>query len=101
MPNGFWDRILLTDDDENILSDVFKIAAALVFALYIYDLSYDGIFSKKSFNLFWLTLFLWVLSYVAFSVGADHTKDFFTDLYMAKGGMDDLKYDFQSSLKRF
>jgi hypothetical protein len=100
-PVTFWDRILLTDEDDNLLSGMFKVLAGLICAYYFYNLSYDNIFSKKSFNLFWLTLLFGVFSYVAFGIGAGHTKDFFINLYLTKGGTDDIKYDFQSRLNMF
>jgi len=94
-PNGFWDRILLTDENENLLSDVLKVATAILFVFYIYNLRFDNIFSNKSFNIIWVTIFICVLSYMAYDIGADHTKDFFTKLYTSSGGKELTKYDFQ------
>lgn len=97
--NDFWDRILLTHEDENLLVDFLKAASGLVFAWYIFKLNYDNLFSKKSFNLFWLGLFLSVMSYVAFDIGAAHTSDFYGDLYLTKGGDKLADYYFERGLK--
>ncbi len=98
-PKDVWDRLLLTHEDDNLLSDLFKIAASVAFAFYIYNLSYDNIFSKKSFNLFWLTLCFCVFNYCAYYWGTSYTRDFYSDLYKAHGGDIYVGHDFQSGPK--
>ena len=98
-PKGFWDWLLLTQDDDNVLVDLFKAASALLFAWYFYQLNYDNIFSKRSLNLFWAGLFLCVLNYITLGVGADHTRDFFRAISAAKSADRSDYYDFQSHLR--
>jgi hypothetical protein len=97
-PSDFWDRILLTHENDNILDAILKIAACFLLALYVYQLNYDNLFSKKSFTLFWLILFLYWLNFFTHSIGSDHTRDFFRNLYLAKGGDDSNQFDFQSGI---
>ena len=97
-PASVWDWLLLTQDDENVLVDLFKIAAALVFARYIFEVDYDTLFSKRNFNLFWFGLFLCVMAHAGTIMGSHHTSDFYRDLYTAKGGAE-FKYDFQPRLR--
>lgn len=97
-PNDFWDRLLLTADDDNLLIDFVKIAAGLAFVYYVYNLQYDNFFSKKSFWLFMLTLYICFLSYCAFTFGIYHTRDFWRELYIAKGGKERDSWDFDIGL---
>jgi len=90
---------LLTQDDENVLADLLKIAAALVFARYVFDIDYDTLFSKRSFNLFCNGLLLCIVAHGAVIVGSHHTSDFYRDLYTAKGGDKSAMYDFQPRLR--
>ncbi|BAU52354.1 hypothetical protein [Mucilaginibacter gotjawali] len=99
-PNSFWDRLLLTHQDENIMVDILKAACGMAFAWYFFKLKYDNVFSKRSLNLFWLALSLCVMIFLALSIGQDHTSDFYCALFLAKGGDELTKYDFQRQLIR-
>ena len=60
-----------------------------------YNLKYDNIFSKKSFNLFTYALWICLLSSAAFTFGIYHTRDFWRELYLAKGGSEQNSWDFE------
>lgn len=93
-PNSFWDRLLFTKEEDNLLYDFFKVAAGLTFCLYAFNLQYNNFFSKKSTILFGMALYAIVLGYAAFDIGLTHTLDFYRDLYIAKGGDRSGRYDF-------
>jgi len=98
-PNGFWDELLLTRDDENVLVDIFKMASGLVFAWYFFKQDYDNIFSNRSRDLFFAGLFLCTFNYITFGVGADHTRDFCSALFAPKKGDDTAEIYFKSQIK--
>ena len=93
-PKSFWDKLLLTNEDGNLLSILFKIASALGAAWFIYNLQFDNLFSKKSFNTIWLTLFFAVGILEAYYFGASYTKDFWVDHYLSKVGNTQASYNF-------
>ncbi|MDR3695580.1 hypothetical protein [Mucilaginibacter sp.] len=99
-PNDFWDRMLLTHEDENILTDIVKALAGLAFAWYIFKLEYDNVFSKRSFIVFWLALSLSILTFLALDIGAGHTSSFYHDLSAAKNhDKSNYDYEFERGLK--
>ena len=99
-PNDFWDRMLLTHEDENILTDIVKALAGLAFAWYIFKLEYDNVFSKRSFYFFWLALFLSVWTFLTLDIGAGHTSSFYEDLSAAKNhDKSNYDYEFERGLK--
>ncbi|MDP9075860.1 MAG: hypothetical protein M3O71_00405 [Bacteroidota bacterium] len=99
-PKGFWDRLLLTnEEDGNLLVGFAKILFCLVFAFYMYNLEYENIFSTQSFNIFTATLFCCMLVYMVYYFGELHTRDFWRDFYQAHTGDDSNRFDFQLGLQ--
>ena len=82
-PHDCWDRLLLTHEDENILTDIVKVFAGLAFAWYIFKLEYENVFSNRSLNLFWLALFLSIVTVLTLDIGVTHTQYFYRDLFAA------------------
>ncbi len=96
-PNTFWDKLLLIDDDDNLLSLLFKIICGLAVGWYIYRLQFDNIFSKRKLDFFWLICcFVWCVI-LARDIGISHTRDFWIDRYLSKGGSKETSYEFFSN----
>jgi hypothetical protein len=82
----FWDKLLLTNEDGNLMSEIFKIATSLALARYIFRLQPENVFTGKSLTYFWLTALLFIGIPESYSIGAEHTRDFWRDYYISKGG---------------
>jgi len=91
-PKSFWDYLLLTNTDGNLLTIFFKIAAATAFTWFVFNLSYSSLFSKKSFYIMGLTMALVGGILVAHSYGLSHTLQFWDKLYAANGGSHGSKF---------
>jgi len=92
-PQTLGDILLLTNSKGNLLGILFKIAAAIVFTCFIFNLSYSSLFSIKSFNLIWLAVALVGCVLIARCIGLNHTRDFWNKLYASEGGGHDKRFD--------
>ncbi len=90
----FWDKILLTNEDGNLMCELFKIALCVALAWYVYQLQLENIFSRKSFNIIWLSVMLFVGIIESLAIGADYTRYFWRDYFISKGGNELIGYDF-------
>jgi hypothetical protein len=93
-PKDFWDSMLLTNEDGNLLSILFKIAVSLSLIWYFFNLNYDNVFSKRSLNIVWMTLLLIGCTVLARYFGRSHTKDFWDNLSTSNGVSQEMRYMF-------
>jgi hypothetical protein len=83
-PKTFWDYILLTNKNGNLLSALLIIAFSGCFGWYVYRLNTANFLSPQ--DLKWLTsaLLLIAVCYPAYIEGLFHTKDFWDSIYLKK-----------------
>lgn len=91
----FWDNMLLTNEDGNLLSILFKITASVSLIWYLFNLNYDNVFSKRSLNIVWITLILIFCTVSAhYYFGRSHTKDFWDTMCTSNGISQEMRYMF-------
>jgi len=76
-PKSFWDYLLLTNKNGNLLSIILKIAAGCCVAWYVYKLDVNDILSLKHTKwIFWSFLLVIAAGWLVHSIGLDYTRDF-------------------------
>jgi hypothetical protein len=101
-PKDVWDDLLLTNEDGNLLSIVFKIMVGMSLAWYIYHLEYDNIFTKNSLNRFSILLYMIISVIAAYDWGQLHTRDFWKSFYTLHGGdKQDSVFSFDSGVNHY
>jgi hypothetical protein len=98
-PKTFWDYLLLTNENGNLLATVFKIIASLSIAWYIFKLEPDNFFNENHFK--WL---IWCIGFIAFAFitmdsGYLHTNDFWKSIHYRKASTDIWGNDFYVNTK--
>lgn len=97
-PKGFFDYLLLTNGNGNLLSIILEIAASCWLAWFIYRLKLDHIFLEYFRSLKWPILLL-SISFLTDSYGLEYTRDFWKTIFEHGGKTDLWKNDFYINMK--
>jgi len=98
-PKTFWDYLLLTNEDNNLLSIILTIFASLCFAWYIFKLEPATFFEEKSFKWLIWSIFLIAFIFISMDSGVLHTSDFWGNINSIKSKADFWKYKFHVNTK--
>jgi hypothetical protein len=97
-PKDFFDYLLLTNGNGNLLSIIFETVASCWLAWFIYRLEPDHIFIEYFKSLKWPILLL-SISFLTHSYGLEYTRDFWKTIFVHRGKTDFWKHDFYVNTK--